>query len=154
MLDNRKQENAITSYKISILASPAPEWHSSLGSRLFIPGVAMDKPTNTAIVNRELTLTRSSSSFRWTSLISKLSFLAMLKFAKFQVTNNTAELNLISSEWTWQEFKSHNYAQSSRSNHGVFFFTTLIKKQHKYIVFGEFKKGKWLIFTDLITLQM
>ena len=69
-LDRRKQANDITTCKMSLFPRLTSGSHSGRPSRDRWFREAKDNPTNTAIMKRELTLTRSSRAFRWTSVMS------------------------------------------------------------------------------------
>eukprot|EP01018_Ginkgo_biloba_P023058 Gb_29321 [translate_table: standard] len=59
-LENKNELKATTSNTKRFLAISSPASQAPVSSKLFWPGVAKDRPTNTATVNKELTLTRPS----------------------------------------------------------------------------------------------
>lgn len=77
--ENRKKLKETNSKTWSFRSMPIPTSEPGLFSRLCCPGLAKDRPTKTATVKREFTLTRPSRAVTWTLVLDvvllKLSWL-------------------------------------------------------------------------------
>lgn len=69
-LEKRKKLKETTSKTNSLFATSGPASH--LSTRLCWPGVVRERPTKTAMVKRELTLTRPSRATTWTLVVDRL----------------------------------------------------------------------------------
>ncbi|KAM0946994.1 hypothetical protein DsansV1_C08g0081421 [Dioscorea sansibarensis] len=64
-LENRKKLKATTSKTSRLRTTSGPASQAEVPSRLRWPGAVRERPTKTAIVKRELTLTRPSRAVTW-----------------------------------------------------------------------------------------
>jgi len=69
--EKRKKLKETTSKTRSFLATSTPASQEERFSRLRWPGVVRERPTNTAIVKRELTFTRPSRAVTWTLVVEE-----------------------------------------------------------------------------------